>query len=273
MILEVLISCMHQSDFSLITKTGITGNALVINQCDKNEYLTLTTEPCSVRMISTTERGLSKSRNLAIKESFADICLFCDDDEHLISEYESIILHAFKQLKDADIIAFDVEGSTCRLAKKTHCLHYLELLRISSYQIAIRRNSIINANVYFDPFMGAGSGNGAQEENKFLMDCLRAGLKIYYVPQIIGRVTHQKSTWFHGYNEKFFYQRGGATRQLLGLPLALLYAFYYVIKKRALYKQEISLHSALFSTIKGCLNNPIQKQKCQYIREAGNLKK
>lgn len=267
MILEVLISCMHQSDFSLISKTGITGNALVINQCDKNEYLTLTTEPCSVRMISTTERGLSKSRNLAIKESFADICLFCDDDEHLISEYESIILHAFKRLKDADIIAFDVEGSTCRLAKKTHCLHYLELLRISSYQIAIRRNSIINANVYFDPFMGAGSGNGAQEENKFLMDCLRAGLKIYYVPQIIGRVTHQKSTWFHGYNEKFFYQRGGATRQLLGLPLALLYAFYYVIKKRALYKQEISLHAALFSTIRGCIDNTIERQKNQYVQK------
>lgn len=267
MILEVLISCMHQSDFSLISKTGITGNALVINQCDKNEYLTLTTEPCSVRMISTTERGLSKSRNLAIKESFADICLFCDDDEHLISEYESIILHAFKQLKDADIIAFDVEGSTCRLAKKTHCLHYLELLRISSYQIAIRRNSIINANVYFDLFMGAGSGNGAQEENKFLMDCLRAGLKIYYVPQIIGRVTHQKSTWFHGYNEKFFYQRGGATRQLLGLPLALLYAFYYVIKKRALYKQEISLHAALFSTIRGCIDNTIERQKKQYVQK------
>ena len=267
MILEVLISCMHQSDFSLISKTGITGNALVINQCDKNEYLTLTTEPCSVRMISTTERGLSKSRNLAIKESFADICLFCDDDEHLISEYESIILHAFKQLKDADIIAFDVEGSTCRLAKKTHCLHYLELLRISSYQIAIRRNSIIYANVYFDPFMGAGSGNGAQEENKFLMDCLRAGLKIYYVPQIIGRVTHQKSTWFHGYNEKFFYQRGGATRQLLGLPLALLYAFYYVIKKRALYKQEISLHAALFSTIRGCIDNTIERQKKQYVQK------
>lgn len=30
MILEVLISCMHQSDFSLISKTGITGNALLI---------------------------------------------------------------------------------------------------------------------------------------------------------------------------------------------------------------------------------------------------
>ena len=138
MTLEVLVSCMHQSDFSLISKTGITGNALVINQCDKNEYQTLATEPYSVRMISTTERGLSRSRNLAMKESFADICLFCDDDEQLVSEYESIILRAFKQLNEADIIAFDVEGSTCRLAKKTHCLHYLELLRISSYQILTR---------------------------------------------------------------------------------------------------------------------------------------
>lgn len=261
MVLEVLVSCMYQRDFSLVPKTGITGNALLINQCNKNEYQVLTFGPHSVRMISTTARGLSRSRNLAIKESLADICLFCDDDERLVPAYEFIILESFKQLKEADIIAFDLEGSVCNLRKKTHCLRRLELLRISSYQIAIRRQSIINSGIFFDPFMGAGSGNGAQEENKFLMDCLRAGLKIYYVPQIIGKVSHQHSTWFHGYNENFFYQRGAATRQLLGLPLALLYAFYYAFRKRALYKHELSIHQALFSTIKGCLDNTIEKQK------------
>ena len=267
MVLEVLISCMNQSDFSLISKTGIIGNALIINQCDKNEDQTFAAGPNSIRMISTTERGLSKSRNLAIKNSFADICLFCDDDEQLVSEYESIILHAFKQLKEADIIAFDVEGSVCQLAKKTHCLHYLELLRISSYQIAIRRNSIINANVYFDPFMGAGSGNGAQEENKFLMDCLRAGLKIYYVPKIIGKVTHQKSTWFHGYDRNFFYLRGIATRYFLGLPLSLAYAFYYIVSKRKLYSDDISPLAALSETIRGCIQNDIEKQKKLSVEE------
>lgn len=272
MTLEVLLSCMHQDDFSLVFKTGITGSALLVNQCDRNGYQTLLQKSNLVRMISTTERGLSLSRNLALERAQKDICLFCDDDEQLTDEYETIILNAFSHLKDADIIVFDVEGSVCRLPKKVRRLRRLELLKVSSYQIAVRRKSIINSNVRFDVFMGAGSGNGAQEENKFLMDCLSQGLKIYYVPQIIGRVEHKNSTWFCGYNKDFFYQRGGATRQLLGLPLALLYAFYYVIRKKTLYEQEISLLSALFSTVKGCFDNKIEEQRRQAIRKGNNGK-
>ena len=33
--LEILLSCMNQVDISLIKKSGIVGNVLMINQCDK----------------------------------------------------------------------------------------------------------------------------------------------------------------------------------------------------------------------------------------------
>ena len=72
MVLEILIPCMHQKDFSIISKTGITGNVLLINQCDKNDYQISTSELCLVRMVSTTEWELSGSRNLSIRESQAE---------------------------------------------------------------------------------------------------------------------------------------------------------------------------------------------------------
>lgn len=261
MTLEVLISCMYQKDSSLVPVSGITTNALIINQCGRDEIQEWQKSSQLIRMISTTERGLSNSRNMAIESAQGDVCVFCDDDEHFHPCYESTILGAFQRYPIADIIVFEIENQPCRLKKSVHRLHYLELLRVSSWQIAFRLDTVQKSGVRFDPFMGAGSGNGAQEECKFLMDCHRAGLKIYYVPEVIGRVEHGPSTWFQGYDRRFFYQRGGATRQLMGLPLSILYAFYYTVAKRKLYRNECTFRESLFLTIQGCIENPIHRQR------------
>jgi len=34
---EVLIACMYQTDFSIIEKTNIQSDVLIINQCDTNQ--------------------------------------------------------------------------------------------------------------------------------------------------------------------------------------------------------------------------------------------
>lgn len=260
MILEVLISCMNQEDISIVKQSGISTDALVINQCNMDAFQQWNNENQVIRMISTTERGLSRSRNMAIKHADGDICLFCDNDEVFYNNYMRTILEAFRRLPDADVILFNFDNLPHRFRSMEHRLNYLELLHAISCQIAFKKDSVRNAKVLFNPFMGAGSNNGAQEENKFLMDCYRKGLKIYYVPQTIGRIIENDSTWFEGYDEKFFYQRGSATRQLLGLPLSILYAFYYTVRKRAMYNQELSVWKALFSTVRGCVENPIAKQ-------------
>ena len=35
--LEILMACMHQNDDALVRKSNITGDAVVINQCDRDE--------------------------------------------------------------------------------------------------------------------------------------------------------------------------------------------------------------------------------------------
>ena len=83
--IELLISTMHQKDYSLLNKMNINSDAVVINQCDEDSYNEFNLNGNHIVWINSTERGLSKSRNLAIKNSNADVCLICDDDEILKS--------------------------------------------------------------------------------------------------------------------------------------------------------------------------------------------
>ena len=131
--LEVLISCMHQKDCSIIQRSKITSDALIINQCNRNEHIHIVGEyGQKIQMISTTERGLSRSRNKALQNAKGDICLFCDDDEQLVSNYEEIILEAFKNNHQADIIVFwvDIPSKKGKFLKKSKRIKYLDTLKI-----------------------------------------------------------------------------------------------------------------------------------------------
>lgn len=256
---EVLVSCMHQADNSIVQRSRITGDALIINQCGRETLDEVNVGNQRIRMVSTKQRGLSNSRNMAIQLADRDICLLCDDDEEFAKDYASTIIKSFCRLANADIIAFQVENKTTRLTNKIQKVGYLKSLRLSSVQLAFRRTSILARNITFDPLLGAGSGNGSMEEIKFLWDCLKAGLKIYYVPKKIARLRPSTSTWFTAYDEKFFTQRGATTRYIMGTFFAVAYGIYYLLAKYRMYRKTISFRLASLSLFHGILRNPITK--------------
>ena len=267
--LEVLISCMNQKDASIAEKTNLHTDALMVNQCDKEMSETYQVNGHAVRIISTLERGLSNSRNMAIENAFGTIALIADDDECLDDNYQTTILKAYEQLPDADIIAFRMANQPSRLKQEVQKLNQWTALRVASWQISFRIDSVKKLNLKFDPYLGAGSGNGASEEVKFLRDCIQAGLNAYFVPENIGTVGNDyyetadgsSSSWFAGFDRKFFYQRGTVNRYIYGFPVAVFYAFYYTFTKRKMYGKYISMKDALIYTLKGILSNDIEKQK------------
>ena len=97
---------MHQADDSLVQKSRITGDVLVVNQCGHNGLYEYDTPEGRAKMIFTTDRGLTRSRNMAIANSRADICLLCDDDEVFVPDYEKTILSAYEDRPQADVIIF-----------------------------------------------------------------------------------------------------------------------------------------------------------------------
>lgn len=276
--LEVVISCMNQQDMRIAEQTGIQTDALIINQCPQAEYSddassdrnTISVQNSShvnIRMLNTNTRGLSNSRNLAIQHASGDVCLLCDDDEQLDSSYEDAILKAYEALPDADIICFRISNQPSRLKQETQRLTKWTAMRIASWQITFRRESILKSGIRFDEDMGAGTGNGGGEEVKFLRDCIKAGLKAYYVPKSIGTVAQTESTWFKGFDRDFFYKRGITNRYMLGLPLSILYAAYYTFVKKDLYKDYVTPWQSFKYTLDGIIANDIAKQKKRRMKK------
>lgn len=270
--LEVLISCMNQQDMRIAEQTGIQTDALIVNQRPHAELTDDVSLDCNalevqdgsrgkIRMIRSNTRGLSKSRNLAIQHAVGDACLLCDDDEQLDPSYEDSILKAYETLPDADIICFRISNQPSRLKQETQRLTKWTAMRIASWQITFRRESILKSGIRFDEDMGAGTGNGGGEEVKFLRDCIKAGLKAYYVPKSIGTVAQTDSTWFRGFDRDFFYKRGITNRYMLGLPVSILYAAYYTMVKRDLYKEYVTPWQSFKYTLDGIISNDIAKQK------------
>ena len=109
--LQVLLSAMFLDNEQYIDSLNITSDAVVINQCDTKsqadiERTNIAGKRQYVKYIESTERGLSKSRNLAIESATGDICILCDNDVEYLKDYESRIMDAFEKHPEADLIVF-----------------------------------------------------------------------------------------------------------------------------------------------------------------------
>ena len=259
--LIVLISCMHEKDHSIIARSNVQTDVVVVNQCDHEsveefDFVNKAGRSCHAKFICTKERGLSRSRNMAIRNAWGDVCQICDDDETFPDEYEDIILKAYTENSHAGVITFalnrlDVE-KVYPVAKMT--LGFKEILRTSSLQITFSRNQLCKAGIRFDEKMGSGTGNGGGEENHFLLDCKKAGFKMIYVPQVIATVNKGESKWFKGYTEKYFRDKGWAARRCLGFCVGYAFVIYNVINHRKEFvKDGLSFREVLLNMSKGIL--------------------
>lgn len=247
---EILMSCMNQEDFTLIDQSNIKTNVLAINQCGREGMREEQQDGVVRRMLDSPQKGLSRSRNMALQHARGDFCLIADDDETFVEDVEQIVLRAFRET-GADIVAFELQNYPKRIKKTVHRVKKFESLKLSSCQLALRRRAILDVGLEFDVHLGAGTGNGAGEENKFLWDAFRAGLKVYYYPAHIARLVLGGSSWFSGYDWEYFYKRGKVTSYYMGRFWGAVYAAFFVVTKRSLYKKDCGFWEALCASVKG----------------------
>ena len=255
---EVLISAMYQTDLTLFEKTGVTTDGLIINQCNENDVQKKNECGRQYKMISTMERGLSRSRNLALENAQGDYCLLCDDDELLYEDYEEKIVEAYKKFPDADIICFKVMLEEKAYSNKSYRIGFLKALRVSSVQISMKLDSIKKNGILFDEEYGSGTPMGSGEENIFIYDCLKKRLKVYYVPVTIGEVHESASNWFRGFTDEYFMKRGAIIYRLMG-KIGIIYCVYFAITKYQRYKNNLSMMRALGLMANGMKNHRLRK--------------
>lgn len=228
---QVLASVMHQPDDSILEKLNIQSDAIIINQCDRNRIEKKDYHGKKVLWMDLAERGVGLSRNTAFMRADADICIFADDDEQFEAGYENMVISAFEQNKDADILLFYVPSENPKRQNpeitEEKRVHIYNCLRYGTFNIAVRTEAVRKKNIHFTLLFGGGTRYGSGEDSLFLADCLKAGLKIYTCPKLLAYSKQEESTWFQGYTEKFFVDKGAlyqAISKHYGYWLCLQYA-------------------------------------------------
>lgn len=252
--IQVLVSAVEQDAEALARQMRITTPAVIVNQCggygyrewqEPDERQTGQTER-RIQVFSMPERGVGLSRNTALLHADGDVCLFSDEDIVLAEDYAAQIAKAYETLPDADMILFNVRVAPARKTYWNEDVHRVgrrNYGRYPAYSITARLEALRRANVHYSLLFGGGARYSNGEDSLFLRDCLRAGLRIYSHTACIGAETERESTWFSGYHEKFFRDRGVLYHYLYGW-LALPLAYRFLLAHRREMCREIPVGRA-----------------------------
>lgn len=211
--IEILIATMDRDrlDFlktmfprSLPEKVSL----LIVNQ---SENRTLVSENPKIRVINSKEKGLAKSRNLALENAVGTICVFADDDAVFLEGFEKKIQRGFSHFPNSSFIRFRFEKETRQLAKKypkhpKKELSWPEILNTSSLEMVVKCKTIRAENIRFDEHFGLNSIFKMGEEQVFLAAIKKKGLQLSYFPETLNRHEDLSSTDKIGFRERYFIQ-------------------------------------------------------------------
>ena len=234
--IEFLISTMNRDNLDFLIpmfeQVGLEQiNALIVNQCTSiaaPEHLA----PCTdkIRVISLQDEGLSRSRNRLLREARGDVCILADDDVIYAPDCLQVIEGVYSSL-DVAICAFYRKER--KIKRGLYYCKVRDVLSISSVEISFRRAGVIDKGIDFDERFGLGSGQyEIAEESIWLLDCLRAKLKIMRYPY--HAVSHPHPSSGARFDVDPMTWRGPVFKRMFG-------AFGYVVLFRFLLRAMPSL--------------------------------
>ncbi len=246
MTLQLLVAAMNKKPAELAEEMRIDSDAIIVSQGERYAYEELCHSGHSIRYFSMAERGVGLSRNHSLQRAGADISLFADEDIVYEPGYEQEVLAAFEAHPQADMLFFNVQAMPGRETYNNTDfgrVRWYNSGRYPTYSLAVRTERVRQKNINFSLLFGGGARYSNGEDSLFIRDCLRAGLKAYRVPVTIGHERERESTWFKGYNAKFFYDRGVLYRYLYG-RMARIMALRFLFSHRGEMCREISWKEA-----------------------------
>ena len=216
--LEPMFPFLHFSNFSI----------LIVNQTQKDSLLT--SDNPNIRVINSFEKGLSRSRNLALQNATKKLCLIADDDVVYAPNFEKEIVNAFNTLEDASLITFNHQrvgvDKPQKIATEIHKHTVKSIWNVSSIEIAFSLHAIKNNNIIFNDYFGLGSVFETAEEFLFLRRSLLQNMRLYYYPSVI--VSHPKlSSGVHEGKDKLIFARAALFYKTKG-KLAYLWLIKYL---------------------------------------------
>ena len=234
--IEVLVAAMYK-DGSLYDAMNLHTDAVIINQCDTCGSDTFERGGSVCRLLSFTERGIGNSRNRALSAAEGDIIIFADEDIRYVDNYAAIVSDAFERTPDADAFIFNINahGGERREddVKRDGKMSFRSALSFGAVRLAVKREKI--GDTKFSMYFGGGARYGSGEDTIFIQDLFRRGLHVYGSTSVIADVSQDESSWFSGFNDKYFFDKGALYGALWGnfaKPLSFLPAANWCRKLR-----------------------------------------
>ena len=253
---EVLVSTMHQKDCDFLKSMNISTNAIVINQTNLENSEQIALGENTVKFISNNESGIAKSRNKALENSSADICILADDDMQFSNNYEETVIDVFNK-HNADIIIFNLIDNENDLIRENETVKKINIFNYMNYgaaRIAFKSNVIKDNGLSFKEAFNNNPLPACGEDTLFLRDALKKGLKILAVPETLAKLQHtRESTWFKGYTKEYFFDKGvilGIAHPLLSIPFTL----FLVLKHKEYSESGFSKFEIFQEILKGIKN-------------------
>lgn len=234
--LEVLIATQNRKSLQFLSKMFPHQNflnffVLIINQTTKD--CLLKSDHPNVRVINSFERGLSNSRNLALKESKCEIVLISDDDLVYKKGFQNAVLNGFNHNTNADLITFkanNLEGDAYRSYPINSHRHNIKSIKgVISWEIALNVKRVKKIAVSFDKRFGLGSQFPTSEEYLFARNIIDTGGNCYFCnEQIVSHPTFNSGMDLGSY--KIIYARAALNYKLhKNLAYAWLLKFIFFL--------------------------------------------
>ncbi|WP_433816069.1 glycosyltransferase family 2 protein [Flavobacterium johnsoniae] len=198
--IEILISTMNQDSLDFLVPMFPYSHfsafsVLIINQTQKEKILN--SDYSNVRVINSFEKGLSKSRNLALENALGKILVIADDDVVYQEGFITKITDAYNKFPAAAVIQFSAVNSNGDLIKKYPSnskvnLNSFDILNVSSIEMTLNKTIIDASKIRFDENFGLGAVFEMGEEAVFLSDLKAKNKQLVFDPQVI--VKHKDST-------------------------------------------------------------------------------
>lgn len=229
--LEILIATMNRNSldflnqlFPFVSYTGF--RLLIVNQTDEN--CLLHSDYPNVRVINSFERGLSKSRNLALQNTLGKIVLIADDDVIYPENFQQKIIQAYNNHTEASIICFRTQTKEGKLYSKYPAegkeLNSRKLNKILSIEVTANREALQAKNCVYNEWFGLGAKFEDAETLYFLRRAFYSGLKLFFCPETI--VVHESySSSDEVASDRLIYAKMAGFYKRFGFG-----AYYYLLK-------------------------------------------
>ncbi|WP_335974259.1 glycosyltransferase family A protein [Gaetbulibacter jejuensis] len=186
MTLQILISTMFRENLDFLKPMFSKNNLkdfdiIIVNQTTEDKMLSSSFS--NVKVINSLERGSPASRNLAIKNAIADVCLMADDDIVYEPNLKQTIINAYKECPNADMISFEAinENGNQYTNYFPEGIHNKKSLKkIFTWVITFKRDAFKENNIFFNHHFGVGSTFKGETEYVFLRNAFDKGLQMQH---------------------------------------------------------------------------------------------